>query len=527
MLLCYLARRQALYVITIGTIVFLNMGVVSATRARVSGLHASGLGFDQVSRMAVQLRGGHVKEAEEESPCTKAVRGVNVTLPPAGRVKEAGVLHFNKLARIDQTKAIGFDACATQVFKEVKVNHDLPKLFPDAMALHFAPGTFVENYTFQTSLYEKDHTYCAAPIALDDGTVPYNASNGFRYWAIGKDCCKKIGDFVQFTCGNLSVNVFPPPPPNISLNESIAAAMAGKPINKSNATQEVLPEPQWATFGIIPTNPMIVDRFFDVVGMAENQHGLKAVSELGIQVVWVSDDLHAPQPDWLHLPGMKPPICHVPNICVAPIIGTPLPPPPAPAAPAGAPGAPGAPGFAPAAAPGAAPGPAASAKPPPLDPWNPNPPGPLYYAVGRGCCSADRLEPGFGCIPSPLAHSGVVLKDKSLRFEWLQGLKKSEAVFELNSNASEVIFLWWDTASTAAWECHKAYYPWLDDEKPEYAPPPKYMGCTTNSGQDCKTDADCAHTPDLICHGALRKCICSKKCWFEEHAECRGWRKER
>lgn len=522
MVFCYPARCRAFYPLFICVISFFEVRTVSAARARVSSLHASGLGFDQASRIAAQLRGGHVKEVDEESPCTKAVRGINVTLPFTKRIREAGLLHFNKEARIDQERSIGFDACATQVFKEVNPVKDLPKLFPDAMALHFIPGTFVENYTFQTSLYEKDHTYCAAPIAFDDGV--WNASHGFRYWAIGKDCCKKIGDTIQFTCGNLSVNVFPPPPPNISLNESIAAAMAGKPINKTNATIEPpMPEPQWAQFGIVPTNPMIVDRFFDVIGMAENMHDLKVMTESGnpgIKVVWVTDDLNAPQPDWLHLPGLKPPICSVPNICVAPIIGGPLPTPPPPSAPGAAPGA------APAAAPGAAPGSAAPAVNP-LDPWDATPPGPLYYAVGRGCCSADRLEPGFGCVPSPLAHSGVVLRDKDLRFEWLQGLKKAEAVFELNSNASEVIFLWWDTASTAAWQCHQAYYPWLGEEKPDYAPPPKYMGCTPTTDMECKTDADCTHAKDLICHGALRKCVCSKKCWQPDKGECHGWRKLR
>merc|ERR1719454_2474810 len=108
---------------------------------------------------------------------------------------------------------------------------------------------------------------------------------------------------------------------------------------------------------------MIVDRFYDVVGMAENQHDLKAISELGIKVVWVTDDLNAPQPDWLHLPGMKPPICHVPNVCVAPIIGGPLPTPPPPAAPGGAPGAAPGPAFAPGFGPGAAPGAAPAAAP--------------------------------------------------------------------------------------------------------------------------------------------------------------------
>merc|ERR1719375_1296609 len=103
--------------------------------------------------------------------------------------------------------------------------------------------------------------------------------------------------------------------------------------------------------------------------MAENLHELKMISELGVKVVYVTDDLHAPRPDWLHLPGLKPPICHTPNICVAPIIGGPLPPPPPPPC-AGAPGA--APAAAPCAAPGAAPSAAPLAAPAPapvaLDP---------------------------------------------------------------------------------------------------------------------------------------------------------------
>lgn len=526
----YSAICRALW-LAFGAAVFLNVRAVSAARVQVSSLHTSGLGFDQASRIAARLRGGKVnltKEEEAESPCTKAARGINVSNPPTKRIRQAGLLHFNKEARIDQSKSIGFDACATQVFRDVNVIKDLPKLFPDAMALQFLPGTYVANFTFQTSLYEKGHTYCAAPIALDE--EGWNHTHGFRYWAIGKDCCEKIGDTIQFTCGNLSVNVFPPPPPNISLNESIAAAMAGKNITaNASAYIQPPPEPQWAVYGIIPTNPMLVDRFSDVVGMAENLHELKMISELGVKVVYVTDDLHAPQPDWLHLPGLKPPICHTPNICVAPIIGGPLPPPPPPPC-AGAPGA--APAAAPCAAPGAAPSAAPLAAPAPapvaLDPWDANPPGPLYYAVGRGCCSADRLDPGFGCSPSPLARSGVVLTDKDLRFEWLQGLKKAEAVFDLNSNASQVIFVWWDTASTATWECHKAYYPWLPDQKPEYEPPPKYMGCQTNTGLDCHTDNDCkcaACAKDLICHGALRKCVCSKKCWAPQFGECRGWRK--
>merc|ERR1719161_1777459 len=100
-----------------------------------------------------------------------------------------------------------------------------------------------------------------------------------------------------------------------------------------------------------------------MVAMAENMLDLPADvgPAKGIKLVYMvfdPDQDLGEDKDWMHIPGLDPPICSVPILCVAPVFGLPL----------------------------------------HVHAYDPRtPPGPSYFAVGRGCCDADRHNPGFWC----------------------------------------------------------------------------------------------------------------------------------
>lgn len=416
--------------------------------------HASDAGADAVFGTAAwgSQADAEVGDHATADPCTMSASGVNATVDPTIRQREAGVLHFDRDAHLLTSEAVGFDPCTTQRYDAVHPEEDSPSYFPDAFALKFLDGVVVgDNWSYSTKLFERHHEYCVAPVQFQNDT--YNQTEGFQYWAIGKDCCETVNETIIFTCGNITD-----------------------------------PDAHW---GLVPTNPLIVDRFQNMIAMAESMLDLPPVTEKkGVKLVyWVSDPDQEP-PEWLHIPGLSPPLCSVPLLCISPLVGLPL------------------------------------QVNPFLRELRSPLPGPRYYAVGRGCCSADRHMPGFSCMENPAARSGVVLQKQGLRLEWLPALQKADVIFNLHSNPSTAVLLWWDTPSEAAWQCSRAYHPWLDEATPEVAAPPKFMGCTIATGLPCQYDSDCKNRPNgtgLACHGALRTCVCRDGCWSEQQT-CEKWR---
>jgi len=389
---------------------------------------------------------------EAVSPCTKSVMGVNATLKPTPRIQTSGLLHFNREAYLDRANGIGVDVCNNQRYENVNPMLEPPTYFPDAYALRFIENASIGNYTYSSDLFEKGITYCVANIYFKNDT--FNQSEGFRYWAIGKDCCPKTGlaginQTTHFECGNASD-----------------------------------PAARW---GVMPTNKIMVDRFTTLAGLAEHMHDLPpAVSDHGAKIMYWTNDPDAAVPEWMHLPGMTPPVCSAPLLCIVPVVGKPL----------------------------------------QMDPFlmeymSPLP-GPYYYAVGRGCCSSDRLQAGFTCGEMPGARSGAVLTTVGGRTEWQPALRKLAAVFHVNSNMSTAIYLWWDTPSNAQWECSRSQHPWLQAEKPAFSAPPK-LSCEPSTGIPCQKDSGCTAT-GLACHGAMGHCVCRKGCWNSTMQTCAQWR---